>query len=344
MHPNDGGRREASRKRAFTLIEIITAIGLITVLVLLSLPAIQRARASSQRLDCANRLRQLGVAIQHYQANYGVYPSAQPVIGVFNTNVAGGGIVYSPLVHLLPELGESTLFNSINFVGGVSDVGVSLRLNETVCQARVGTFLCPADGAHRIRKLGTASFRVNVGARSFPWGHAEVGAFEPWQWLSARDFRDGVSHTIGISEKLIGRLHDGGVIPRQQWQFTVQAPFPQYSILSDSALEICSNAQPQNHRVRDDAGASWFRIGYVNTWYNHVGPPNANFLDCAFHPPFKFDLVGIGVFGAKSFHPGGVNVLLMDGSLRFVSDTIDLPTWRSLATRSSGETIESNAF
>jgi len=324
-----------------TLIELVVTLAIIGILILLALPAIQRARAASMRLSCANHLRQIGIALQRYHDDFDLYPSAMPVTAQMDVNVAGGGFIYSPFVRLLPYLEQSALYNSINFVGGLFQEPFALTLNNTVVATRVGSYLCPADGASRIRRFGPCSYRINVGARCIGRSHPDVGAFEPWLWLSARDFSDGTSHTAGVSEKTIGQLDDSRFHAGSQWQYPVTAPFPQSRLLPDEARRICASANPNSHKVRDDGGATWFRNGFVHTWYNHVAEPNAPFLDCALHAPFQFDLVTIGVFGPRSYHPSGVNVMMMDGSVRSVSERVGIDIWRSVATRSGGETVPS---
>lgn len=86
-------------------------------------------------------------------------------------------------------------------------------------------------------------------------------------------------------------------------------------------------------------GHSWIKEGYSSTWYNHVATPNSDVPDCSIDPPTYIFVTNGGNFAARSNHPGGVNALLMDGSVRFMSDSVSLQIWRALGTRAANDSV-----
>ncbi len=115
----------------------------------------------------------------------------------------------------------------------------------------------------------------------------------------------------------------------------------------DWAMAACASASP-DLPIETKSGESWFFSGLHFTNYNHCATPNSRVRDCSFWPTWLPDLhsrtIVEGMFTASSFHPGGVNVLLMDGSVRFARDSIDRSVWRALSTRSGGEAVSSDSF
>jgi len=114
---------------------------------------------------------------------------------------------------------------------------------------------------------------------------------------------------------------------------------------ADGAVRACSGV-PSTSPVERQGGESWFVSGLHYTNYNHCATPNASAKDCTLdwlEADFHNRTLRSGVFAARSRHPGGVNVLSMDGAVRFAGDSIDKATWRALATRSGGE-VASSAF
>jgi prepilin-type N-terminal cleavage/methylation domain-containing protein/prepilin-type processing-associated H-X9-DG protein len=321
-----------------TLVEVLVAISVIGLLLALLVPAVQSAREASRRVQCLQNLRQIGTALQNYQAANGVYPCTMPVNNPLSGGIGGGGRLYSPFVKLLPHAEQAALFNSINFLSE----DFSLWANDTVLHARIELFLCPSDGAPAVRRFGPVSYRVNTGPSVNPRvPDLPSGGLDHWQWVTPSDFLDGLSTTVAMSEKVIGDLGTSRVNRFTQHIYPVPGPQPNTPSYSDVAAMNCRNADPALFEIHADGSASWFLNGFGHTWYVHTVGPNPEFLDCNFHRPFAGGLLAVGVFAARSYHPGGVNVLMMDGSTRFTQDGIDLALWRALSTRAGGEAIDS---
>jgi hypothetical protein len=212
----------------------------------------------------------------------------------------------------------------------------------------VGLFVCPSDVAPPVPGFGRSSYRYNVGPN--PW-HAAVdalpescsGPFTVHRFYRSADFLDGLSNTVGVSERVQG-----------DWTKQIQGPGDYLltqigdrgkRIGPDWVLAACAAATDAPSESR--GGESWFLSGYHFTNYNHCAAPNARVQDCALDDR-REDLhartMHEGVFTARSYHPGGVNTLSMDGSVRSVSDSINVQVWRSLATRSNGEAVSVDTF
>jgi prepilin-type N-terminal cleavage/methylation domain-containing protein/prepilin-type processing-associated H-X9-DG protein len=326
--------------KGFTLIEILVAIAIIGILLAILLPAVQRARSAAHRIQCANNLKQIGLAMHNYQSAHGVFPTARMNRGLTPD-------FSSILCRLLPYLEQNEAFNSVNFDFGSDDVGAS---SLTAARTRIGTFLCPADGFMVTGRYGPNSYRGNIGTllseNPFTDGSRQ-GPFSGYHWLRPSDILDGLSTTVGFSEKLRG---DGEDPLNPQAQFRKEAEFlllglPVVAdVPPDQAAILCQSANPAGLKHGSRGGDSWLLTGLANGLYNHVLTPNSPIPDCSMHSAYHVETDQHGVFAARSYHPGGVNCVMMDGSTRFVRSSVDTTVWRALGTRSGGENISNTGF
>lgn len=324
----------------FTLIEILVAIAIIGILLAILLPAVQRARAAAHRIQCANNLKQIGLALHNYQSSHGVFPTARMNRGLTPD-------FSSVLCRLLPYLEQESLFNSLNFDLSSDDVGAS---SLTAAQARIETFLCPADGYFVTGRYGPNSYRANIGTllSENPFTvESRQGSFKGYDWLRPSNILDGLSTTAGFSEKLRG---DGEDQFDPQGRFRKEAEFLLLSLPvvvdqpPDQAASLCQGADPATTPHGSRGGDSWLLTGLANGLYNHVMTPNNPTPDCAMDSPYHVETDRRGVFAARSYHPGGVNCVMMDGSTRFVSSSVDTSIWRAIGTRAGSETISNTDF
>jgi prepilin-type N-terminal cleavage/methylation domain-containing protein/prepilin-type processing-associated H-X9-DG protein len=324
--------------RGFTLIEVLVVITIIGLLIALLLPAVQSAREAARGLQCKNNLKQIGLALANYEANKGCYPFG----------VGGGGPTGfdPPLVprwsahsQLLPELEEGPVFDALNFAfvpwGHESPLSPP---NLTALATRIAGFLCPSDWdgiaesynlAHNNYRAcaGTKPYNVNFGT---PGGQGvNDGAF--WYQSSVRSgrLRDGSGNTAVFSERCLG---DSG-------QPDAKADY----YLSPPTLTACAGASPvatPRYAVDHEwSGQRWADGNMFYTRYNHIFAPNR--VSCTFADN---DITGEVVVSATSRHPGGVNVLMGDGSVRFVKDAVALPVWRALGTIAGGEILSADEW
>jgi len=336
-HKVDGRERIARRnwsrrinvaRRGFTMIELLVSIGLIGVLLSLLMPGIQHTRESARRMQCLNNLRQLGLACANHAAALSAFPQTmsgynEPIDLTEDT---------SPHSRLLPYLDLPAVFGRVDF--GEDGHGAQMSpptssLNAQMLATTVPQFLCPSDSA----PAGGNNYRANFGpGPSFSLGVGPengTGAFTNWTARRPQDFRDGLSKTIFFSEKLVGDYDPTVFTPSRDSFLYTAAP-----IYTTADAEVACTFLPSPDPDHDSyGGASWLFGGLRFTWYNHVRGPNSPLLDC------EVRIDGSGATTARSFHVGGVNVVLGDGSARLVSASIDLQTWRALSTRAGGDVV-----
>ena len=347
IRPSRRGREGATR-RGFTLIELLVVVSVIAILCSLLLPAVQAAREAARRAQCISNLKQIGIGFNSYASLDGHFPpvillpsrSGIPPVDWYN--------ITSPMARMLPHLEQSVLYNAINFVPP-ADFGPGLYANLTAMTTTVAIFVCPSDGGPQVPGYGRVNYRFSLGPATMfsvqvpAPSRALYGAFPPVLSLVAADFPDGLSSTIGVSERLQGDWakqtfrHGGDYLLRDG---AYAGPDP------DVAVSICRSLAPAPATPHESRGGeSWFLSGLHFTSYNHCSTPNRWADDCSFtkyvdtvHDRFMID----GAFSASSAHPGGVNVLMMGGGVRFIGDSVTLPTWRALSTRIGGEVISSD--
>jgi len=334
-------------RSGFTLIELLVVIAVLLILAGLLLPAVQEAREAARRAHCANNLKQLGVAMHGYHETYGSFPIQHN--SRFEPRYYGGFSVHS---RLLPYVEQVSLFNAINYEIGTFSItltgppvetamgGINLA-QMTALRTGVSLFLCPSDG--QTTRSGT-NYRVNAGVGpevrpSVRYPDSGNGFFPELGLVKASRVTDGLSHTAAMSERLqgLGSLEDQGpgtsdAGPPDRLLFHL----PIAVRTADQLLKGCRAVARPGNASFSAVGRVWLWSGRHFTAYSHTQPPNGPIPDCALAaispPP--------GMATVRSQHPGGVNVLMGDGSVRFVQSTIDTHIWRGLGTRDGRELVD----
>lgn len=337
----------ALRKRqGLTLIEVLVVIGMIGLLVLMIIPAVQASREAARKTQCINHLKQIGAAIAGFESANRSFPA-----GVSNDSPAAKALGVLDRVSLqtqiLPYLEQRTAFDGINFTPregipqGRPVFAIDHRSNDTAKSTRVEVFICPSDN---VRALPGNSYRANTGPHPY-WIESSIlpspnggGVFVPLITKRASEISDGLSMTAGISERVMGSGSDVFDRYRDFW-FAGLGGESRESATNDEMNEICSIPVSDPSQFRSTLGRYWLPGGIADTLYNHSATPNAIFPDCALHgTAIEGDhSLRVSTMTGRSRHPGGVHLLLMDGSVRFVKNTIDLATWRALSTRAGGD-------
>jgi prepilin-type N-terminal cleavage/methylation domain-containing protein len=344
-------------RRGFTLIELLVAIVIIAVLIALLLPAVQSAREAARRIQCSNNLKQIGLAALSYESTNGTLPASNIIAGWATTVVWKNN--WSSLCRILPWLEQGSAYNAVNFTQKDSSA-----FNTTVCGLLIQTFVCPSDPqsqAQAFNDHGTVFGRPNYGSCDGDWYvFSFPGAGPSWAGMPSRsaftvngarrmaDFSDGTSNTLLYAEvkTFQARLKCAGL--------SVNSPFdepaPNAPVPADYSGSGCRFATKMH--------THWSNGGVYHTGFTTSWPPNKKtFYYYSGSPPvipaigagnIDTDIISVNendggptfaAFTARSYHPGGVIVLLGDGSARFVKSTIDGMVWRALGTIGGGEIV-----
>lgn len=344
--------RLSTSKRGFTLVELLVVIAIIGVMVGLLLPAVQAAREAARRMSCSNNMKQLGLALHNYHDTHKSLPFRM------------GGPSYnqwvSGLVMLLPFMEQGPLWEQISSPGTFGGNNYPAfgpypweYGTYTPWLTTVPGFGCPSDGeASRTvaGQPGRSSYCFNVGD-STPTNFTDHSR-GPFAWRTTYSFAgitDGLTNTLGMSERVVGmdgtRIKGGTVINHGSVTTDPANNNPSMCM----ATRGVSGNYIAGVSTTGWAGRNWSHGGSGRTQFNTILPPNApscsgtaNDAEPAIVPP-------------TSLHPGGVMVLVLDGSVRFISETIDTGnlalgsaasgpsnygTWGAIGTRSGGETVQ----
>jgi len=325
------------KRTGFTVVELLVGIAIIAVLIALLLPAVQQARNAARQAQCKSRLKQLGLALHGYHETHRVLPP-------LTTPAAGSDFVwdwkgFGPHARLLPFLDQSPLYEKFNFDEWALDGDKNNYFGHT----RVPVFQCPSDaipepdpGVNYAFCLGT-----NIGFENNGYtltNDDQNGILTITQPVRLSDVTDGTSQVIAAGEQIsagTGRRasqlaayrYAPGSIPAG-----MSSAFPTAEQIRSWSFG-CALSANRSNRV----GRQWHRGLPGQTGFNTLLPPNSEFPNCSVHCTSSCDSNGPGLYAARSHHPGCVHILLMDGSARMVSDTIDLTVWHRLGARNDGE-------
>jgi prepilin-type N-terminal cleavage/methylation domain-containing protein/prepilin-type processing-associated H-X9-DG protein len=317
--------RRACRPSGFTLIELLVVISIISVLIALLLPAVQAAREAARRAQCVNNLKQIGLALHNYSDVHAVFPPGYVSLwkrdggdeGTAEDDI-GPGWAWGSMI--LPQLEQPAVFNVINF-----SLTMTYAANQTAQLIRFNSYLCPSDSTKTLIPVRdddntTTVYTVGSGNYVGMYGLGEVGAapgrgngmFFRNSRIGFQDIRDGSSQTLTVGE----RSHNLSYVT---WTGRAVGGW----------LHKTSSFEGGTDQFDADPEESFTMvIGPVGL---DDGPRTPN------HPMAHVE-------DYWSRHPGGVNFLFGDGSVRFLKDGITPEVFRTLATRAGGEATSANTY
>lgn len=361
-------RKARACPRGFTLIELLVVIAIIAVLVALLLPAVQQSREAARRTQCKNNLKQWGLALHNYESSFTVLPFSDAQNYV--PNVQG----FSPQARLLPYMEQANLqklldFTKPAFTGPYNNL-IPNPLFVAAFATPIPVMLCPTDAAPN-QTVGNGGF-VYAGNNYMLSMGSGTGVNYDLRWRTDgivyensstrfRDVVDGTSNTVFMSESIRSIGTDltlpAGTTPPFPYQYTLNG-----STGVNSALQSSQGLQPSgapwvagnaagmianpdlatvwptmtgwrgaSSNAMRGRGVSWAQAGALNVLTNGYNTPNSRIPDLVVH--------FTGFLGPRSWHVGGANVLLGDGTVRFLSNSIDTSTHRALHSRAGGEIL-----
>jgi prepilin-type N-terminal cleavage/methylation domain-containing protein/prepilin-type processing-associated H-X9-DG protein len=328
------------KRYGFTLIELLVVIAIIAVLIALLLPAVQAAREAARRSQCVNNLKQLGLAVMNYESANGCIPptsnNTTVPVGIGATND------FSFKVRILPFLELASHFNSLN----QSLVSTSAQ-NTTIHNVQVKSFQCPSDGNDPGNPTGDTNYPNNVGltraiAGSSTTGPLDGPAYKMGQapentTVTLAAITDGASNTAVFSEWIKGR-NSGLTRPGLDQVYNVGIP----EVPGQTVLQYQQKCQTSTSIAYAQKGIDWLldTCGKGGC-YSHIMTPNKK---ACWYGPGDNGNTDTTVVGTSSNHSGGVNVGFLDGSVKFVKESVNNQTWWGIATRAGGEVIDASGL
>lgn len=336
------------RQLGFTLIELLVVIAIIAVLIALLLPAIQMAREAARRSQCSNHLKQMGLALHNYNDSFNAFPP--PVIlGINNSNSTTTWHGWSGLARILPYLDGIEKYDYINF-----DHSYDHPTNTTMTMIPFSVFICPSDPNGDNHRSSESHHNTNYGFNRGDWyvwgGFASKqqpnAPFMVNRGLRVADLIDGASKTLFMAEvkARFPYLRDCDSLLYSPINGTA-IPGPNSDPGEVSQYTSCSGS------FKADSGHSEWEDGHVHqTGFTTAWTPNRATRGGSGSDIYNdVDLTGtrekniapgratFSAVTARSFHGGGVHVMFGDGSVSFISDSIDGFVWRGLGTPAGNE-------
>lgn len=316
-------------RRGFTIVELLVVIAIISVLVAMLLPAVQAAREMARRTQCANRLKQLGLAMHSYYSSHQSLPS---YMTVYYGNAHAGYCAFRDCFFhgwasfIFPYLEESALYGTLDMAVPHWAAGV----NDTVRERSLPMMRCPSD-----------------------WSPTTNVSYRPRDKSSPSYGRGNYVVSIGV-----GDIADG----RQMWESRHEAKqnalfsfnsYVRFAAISDGLSNTALAAELLRSPGNDFRGAT-FATSY--SFYSHSRTPNdkapdkmrgGSGYDLCFSSPqspciaaFAENSPRHAIITARSAHPGGVMVVAADGSVQFIGNYVDVVVWRAFGTPAGGEVFE----
>ncbi len=370
----------SQRRRGFTLIELLVVIAIIAVLIALLLPAVLAAREAARRAQCINNMKQLGLAIANYESANNVIPIGVVYNTLLPSNPSmpcsspgfGNNCQNTPwFILTLPYIEQTTLYNSFNASLGTEGPGfLGIQVNSTVFVTRVASMQCPSDVTNTfslasVVPLGVpatyASYSTTKGNYVCNWGNTDYG-----QWTSSGNFPTlylqspfgGNAQLTGPQTVRFAAVTDGLTNTQFCSELCQGAPDDLRGVVwvdDQGAGSYTTRFTPNSNTDLLQILGYWAGSGLNNVDNMPGGAPGpapgsspatpGTLCDSQMGPLQCNNNTESGAFvGARSRHPGGVNVLFGDGSVHFLKNSVAPGTWIALGSIKGGEVISSDSY
>lgn len=355
------------KKRGFTLIELLVVIAIIAILIALLLPAVQQAREAARRTQCKNNLKQLGLALHNYHDVFGTFTYMKGGTDGYGdmSRLDGNYQRRSGMVSLLPYIEQAALYS--NIAGGdtttspnVPPGGAAPWSGWTGYNQRISGFSCPSDpGIQRSKGVCSYAFSrgdyIGTGSGNGRDSQDSNGMFAFRKTFKIRDVTDGTSNTIAFGERVQASFGRGGNGSPNVKEGTLTGvgsiTTNPGSCLAAVAAISTGDRYTTATAVKGKFSSTWVDGQPENVGFHTVLPPNSP--TCSNDANNNSD-AAVSTLSASSFHTGGAQFLMTDGSVRFITENIDSGNlgvattrgatspygiWGALGTRSGGEVI-----
>ena len=329
------------QSHGFTLVELLVVVAIVGVLVALLLPAVQSAREAARRGSCLNNLRQLGIAMQNYDSAWNGFPAGAAARPAPNSPGTPWTFYrWSALAAITPYMENSDAYHSLNFDYPLYTASLSVSpQNREAVKLVIGEFLCPSDIERQVTPdFGPTNYAVCTGTGLGPGNSNDHGSpfdtdglFAINSHTRAADIGDGLSKTALMSESTLGQPRQSEHDPQVEYKFITTAPL---------TPERCQQSNSWN--VTHPRGFAWVNGEFRCALYNHYQTPNSEEPDCMgvlFGGSLQRIFTPYGWRAARSWHPGGANLLLADGAVRFTENSIDATVWQAFSTIAGEEAV-----
>jgi len=340
-------KKTSDQRFAFTLVELLVVIAIIGILIGMLLPAVQQVREAARRIQCANNLRQIGLATLNYESAFMKFPESyrRPESALTNRG-------WSAQALILPYLDQGNLSANIDF--DLEYIAETQTVNlgngpQLLASARIPNYICPSEIRDQVRIDGDTGepehYPLNYAANAGVWfvydpanGSTGQGALTTSRGNSISSFSDGTSNTMFFGEvkaytpyfRNAGMTGDIAIptdptaVAGMGGDFKSETGHTEWVDGRAHQTSFTSVFTP-NTLVPHDAGSGEVDVDWTNQQEGNSDTART-----------------YAAITSRSFHTGGVNTVRADGSVSFVSDSISLITWQALSTRNGGEVVNTN--
>jgi prepilin-type N-terminal cleavage/methylation domain-containing protein len=352
IHRRTARRREQSDLHGFTLVELLVVITIIGILIALLLPAVQAAREAARRMQCANNMKQLGLALQNYATANSTFPPSfclkPKADGSGYETLVGNNGSWSIQGRLLPFLEQANAYDRVRL-----DIAWDQQRATGVPTTRIAALICPSDVNDRVRLHtdGTPyTYPQNYGFNFGTWlvwdpvtGNGGDGVFYVNSRMNEAAINDGLSNTLAAAEAKAftpyfrNTSDPGPTVPMSPSAIAGLASGAQFKLGADTNQNT-GHTEWCDGRVHHSGITTVFTPNTVVPYAHSDG----HTYDVDYNSRQEGQNASQRTYAAitaRSYHPGVVNTEYMDGSVRSISDAVDLAVWRALGTRAGGEVV-----